>query len=85
MPAPSETSGSLGFSVRVTAGGSVRIARHGRHVATLDGAAARRFLAHVQGRDDATLQAEAARATGNYARCNERAATVHPRNARGAR
>jgi antitoxin (DNA-binding transcriptional repressor) of toxin-antitoxin stability system len=75
----------LGFSIRVTAGGSVRIARHGAHVATLDGAPARRFLARVRGLDDAALQAEAARATGNYARGNERTALAHPRNVRGKR
>ena len=76
---------ALGFTFRAMADGTVRIARHGAHVVTLRGVAARRFISRVQGKDDATQQAEAARATGNYARGTEKTAAGHPRNAHGAR
>lgn len=72
----------LGFSFQATDGGDVRIARGGRVVTTLRGAAAREFLADVEGADDDGIQQLCARVTGNYRRGNEAVAREHPRNRR---
>ncbi len=61
------------------AGDEVVITHHGRVATTLRGAAADRFLAHV----DEDPQQLMARVTGNYRHGNERAAKDHPRNRGG--
>lgn len=66
----------LGFAYEVR-GADVVISHQGRHVTTLRGGAARRFLAAV---DDGDAQELMARVTGNYKRGNERVARNHPRN-----
>ena len=59
------------FAFRARASGEVAIARGGKTVTVLRGDAARRFLARVEGADEATRQREMARVTGNYKRGNE--------------
>jgi len=59
------------FDFRTRASGEVAITRGGKTVTVLRGDAARRFLARVQGADEATRQREMARVTGNYKRGNE--------------
>lgn len=59
------------FSFHARASGEVAITRGGRMVTVLRGDAARRFLARVEGADEAARQREMARATGNYKRENE--------------
>lgn len=77
---PPAAAPGLGFSFQAGNNGSVRIFRDGAVVTTLRGAAARQFLARVEGKDAAAVQAAAARITGNYARGNEGVARRHPRN-----
>jgi antitoxin (DNA-binding transcriptional repressor) of toxin-antitoxin stability system len=64
------------FDHRVTADGRVRVARGGRVVVTVAGAAAARLaaaLARAEERgDEHEVQLLLARATGNYRRGNER-------------
>lgn len=62
------------FSFAENRDGVVTIFRIGRAVTTLRGTAASRFLARIAGRDEAGVQREMARVTGNYRRGNERAA-----------
>jgi len=64
-------SASEPFAFRARASGEVAIARGGKTVTVLRGDAARRFLARVEGADEATRQREMARVTGNYKRGNE--------------
>jgi len=71
--------GNLGFSFRATKAGDVAIARAGRVVTVLRGAAARRFLVTVAGATTAAAQQAMARATGNYRRGNERCAAAQSR------
>lgn len=61
-----------GFRYRTTKHGDVFIDHHGRHVVTLRGAAAERFLARVAGVDDEAAQMAMAKVTGNFKRGNER-------------
>ena len=70
----------LGFTYRATKDGKVLIARDGRQIVILAGAEAARFLAKTASLDDAGVQQELARVTGNYRRGNERLAKQHPRN-----
>lgn len=63
---------ALGFTWTQTKAGRVRIARAGRVVMTLAGAAAKRFIARAEAGDEAAAQQLMARATGNYKRGNER-------------
>jgi len=58
----------------------VVIERGGRAVTVLRGNATNRFLSDVEAGDPQQVMA---RATGNYRRGNERAATSHPRNSPG--
>jgi hypothetical protein len=60
------------FSWGQTKDGRVRISRDGRVVTTLAGPSAHRFLSRVEGADEAAVQLEMARATGNYKRGSER-------------
>jgi hypothetical protein len=64
----------LAFSFHARKGGAVAIARGGRIVAVLRGAAAQRFLAKVEPAPLEERQQLMARATGNYRRGNERSA-----------
>ncbi|MFO1317716.1 MAG: hypothetical protein U1F58_19140 [Burkholderiales bacterium] len=75
--------GDLGFSFRAMKAGDVAIARQGRVVTVLRGAAARRFLAAVAGATADAAQRVMARATGNYRRGNERVAAGHLRRPAG--
>lgn len=70
------------FAFRATAAGEIRIDRGGRTVAVLRGAAAASFLRKVAGAGEAERQLAMARATGNYARGNERSAAAHDRRRR---
>ena len=58
-------------------GDAIVITHHGRKAATLRGDAARRFFEDVEQEDPQQVMA---RATGQYARGNERLARNHPRN-----
>jgi hypothetical protein len=69
-----------GFSYQATRGGDVLIQRAGRMVTHLRHGAARRFLAEVDGAEEADAQETMARYTGNYKRGNERLAGEHPRH-----
>lgn len=60
------------FSYRSVDDGTVRIAWHGRHVVTLAGSKAARFLERVTEADPEEAQLLMARATGNFKRGNER-------------
>ncbi|MEO7398139.1 MAG: hypothetical protein ABIW84_06205 [Ilumatobacteraceae bacterium] len=68
-----------GFAFEQRKSGEVVIRHHGRVAATLRGARAVAFLEDASTGDDQALMA---RATGNYKRGNERAASQHPRNER---
>lgn len=70
----------LGFTFLATKRGEVLIRHRGRLAATLRGAAAREFLAGMEGASPAERQRAMARATGNYRRGNERLAPTHPHN-----
>jgi len=71
--------GDLGFSFRTAKDRTVTIFRGGRAVTVLRGASAQRFLVKAQVASVAAQQQLMARATGNYKRGNERAATRQPR------
>ena len=60
------------FTFRSVDDGTVRIAWHGRHVVTLAGSKAARFLARIADADPDGAQLLMARATGNFKRGNER-------------
>lgn len=60
------------FTYREVEDRTVRIAWNGRHVVTLAGAKAARFLAQVAGADPEQAQLLMARVTGNFKRGNER-------------
>lgn len=70
MPAPS------GFSYLSRKNGDVVISHLSRRAAVLRGRRAEEFLARL---DEGDPQELMARATGNYARGNERRAAEHPR------
>lgn len=72
--------GNLGFSYRVSKGGTVFILRDGRVVTELRHDAAREFLADVDGACFEEEQMLMARTTGNYKHGNEREARQHPRH-----
>lgn len=65
-----------GFSYRTTKQGDVFIEHLGRHVVTLRGQAAKRFLKRVTGASEDQAQLAMAKVTGNFKRGNER--TVIP-------
>ncbi len=79
-PAPGDADADLGFSWRPVRQGAVAIARAGRVVTVLRGAAARDFVGAAQRASPAAAQQLMARVTGNYRRGNERGAAQHPRN-----
>ena len=60
------------FDFRVSKDGVVRIGWDGRHVVTLVGRSARRFLVQVADADPDAAQLLMARVTGNFKRGNER-------------
>lgn len=62
------------FSFAENRDGVVTVFRAGRAVTTLRGRAAARFRARISGRDEAGVQREMARVTGDYKRGNERTA-----------
>jgi hypothetical protein len=68
------------FSWRANREGVVTICWSDRPVTVLRGRAALRFLARIDGRDDAAAQLEMAKVTGNFKRGNERTARSHVRN-----
>jgi len=61
-----------GFAYRAVKEGRVRIRWNGRQVTTLSGNDAQRFLARVEGLNEAEAQLLMARVTGNFKRGNER-------------
>jgi len=61
-----------GFSYRTTKNGDVFIDHNDRHVVTLRGKAAERFLARVMAVDNEGAQLVMAKVTGNYKHGNER-------------
>jgi hypothetical protein len=68
------------FSWRANREGVVTICWSDRPVTILRGRAALRFLARIDGRDDAAGQLEMAKVTGNFKRGNERTPRSHLRN-----
>jgi hypothetical protein len=64
--------GPSGFSYAATKDGRVRVAWRGRVVTTLAGAAAARFLARVEGAEEAAARHAMARATGHFKHGTER-------------
>lgn len=64
-----------GFSFARTKDGRVRIHWQGRHVVTLTGPRAQRFLSEANELDEEGRQLLMARSTGNFRRGNERRST----------
>ena len=62
------------FDYRAGKDGTVLLYWHGRHVTTLVGPVAARFLERIAGCDGNESQREMARVTGNFRRGNERLA-----------
>lgn len=60
------------FDYTATKDGRVLITWYGKHVTTLKGEKARKFLAQVDGLDDREAQLVMAKVTGNFKRGNER-------------
>lgn len=60
------------FSYRITKDKRVLISWHGRHVTTLKGATAGRFISQIDAADRKQAQLLMARATGNFKHGNER-------------
>jgi len=60
------------FSYRTTKDGKVFISYYGKHVTTLTGEKAKRFISAVNGADDKAAQLVMAKATGNFKHGNER-------------
>ena len=60
------------FDYTATKDGRVLITWYGKHVTTLKGEKARKFLAQVDGLDDRDAQLVMAKVTGNFKRGNER-------------
>ncbi|MCK6580037.1 MAG: hypothetical protein L6Q98_18245 [Anaerolineae bacterium] len=62
------------FSFRATKDGRVMLYWYDKHVRTLAGEAAQKFLASIEGLDEADKDAQLlmAKATGNFKRGNER-------------
>ena len=60
------------FEYRALKDGKVFIYWRGRHVTTLAGSAARKFLSRIDGLDGKAAQLIMAKATGNFKRGNER-------------
>ena len=60
------------FDYTSTKDGKVLIRWHGRHVTTLKGEKARKFLAQVDGLDEREAQLVMAKVTGNFKHGNER-------------
>ncbi len=60
------------FSYRVTKDGKVMIAWRGKHVVTLKGMKAQKFIRQIDGLEPHDAQLVMARATGNFKRGNER-------------
>lgn len=73
----------LGFDYRVAKDGPVLICRAGRLVATVGGARARTLAAKLAAAGPAERQQLLARASGNYARGNERPAGAKSRRGGG--
>lgn len=71
----------LGFTWETRKSGEVIVRHHGMPATTLRGGRASGFLAVADSGDDAAIQQELARLTGNFKRGNERRAERHPRNA----
>lgn len=71
----------LGFTWETRKNGEVQVFHRGKRASSMRGAKAADFLELVASRDDAMIQQELARITGNYKRGNERLAKGHPRNA----
>lgn len=74
---------TLGFTFRTAKDGVVRIARDGREVTVLRGAAARRFLERAEGATAEGVQQLCARVTGNDRRGNEGGAAATRGSKRG--
>jgi hypothetical protein len=60
------------FAFRVAKNGSVFVSWQGRTVTTLNGKAAERFLAQIEGLEGQDAQLVMAKVTGNFKRGNER-------------
>ena len=60
------------FSYQAAKDGHVRLYRAGRHVTTLAGKEAERFLARIAGLEGSAAQLVMAKATGTFKRGNER-------------
>lgn len=60
------------FTYQTTKDGKVFISWYGKHVTTLKGEKAKKFLADVDGLDDREAQLVMAKVTGNFKHGNER-------------
>ncbi|MDZ4672766.1 MAG: hypothetical protein SH821_18030 [Phototrophicales bacterium] len=60
------------FTYDLTKAGLVLIYWHGKHVTTLSGKKAEKFVSQVESADDHEAQLVMARVTGNFKRGNER-------------
>jgi len=71
----------LGFTWDIRKTGEVKVFHHGKLASTLRRGKASDFLDLVNSGDNAMIQQDLARVSGNYKRGNERLAKRHPRNA----
>jgi hypothetical protein len=62
------------FDYEITKGGLVLLYWGGKHIKTLSGKAAEKFIAEVDDLDEQAAQLVMAKATGNFKRGNERKA-----------
>jgi len=60
------------FSYQATKDGRVRLMWHGKHIKTLAGAEAQKFLARIDGLEGKEEQLVLAKATGHFKHGNER-------------
>jgi hypothetical protein len=65
------------FDYRVTKDGRVMLYWQDKHIKTLAGKEAQRFIEKIDGLDDHDAQLVMAKATGNFKRGNERTASEH--------
>ena len=75
MEKPTDKRGVLDeevFSYRITKDKKAFISYHGKHVVTLSGSKAEKFIKDIAGTDRKELQLIMARVTGNFKRGNEK-------------
>lgn len=68
------------FAYQVRKDGSVAVSHGGRTVSVIAGREAEKLAARLSGASAQEVQLALAKITGNFKRCNERAAGSHSRN-----